>query len=72
MARSTDRIINRAWSEMMTKLQEFLLSISRPKELVGTGFPKYEDMTEEEKRAIDNLKKAVDEAISVFAKYEGV
>ena len=55
----------------MTKLQEFLLSISKPKELIGAGFPKYEDMTEEERRAIDNLKKAVDEAISVFSKYEG-
>lgn len=53
----------------MTKLQEFLLSISNPKD-EKPGLPAYADMTPEERRVIDNLKKAVDEANKVFSKYE--
>jgi len=56
----------------MTKLQEFLLSISKPKEADCSGLPRYEDMTDEERQTIDNLKNAVDEAIRVFSKYERV
>lgn len=56
----------------MTKLQEFMQSISKSTEAFGSDLPKYHEMTDEEKRTIDNLKKAVDEAIKVFSKYKGV
>lgn len=71
MARSSHREHEtRAQRDKMTKLQEFLLSISKPKEVDRSGLPSYEEMTGEEKRVIDNLKRAVDEAIAMFAKYE--
>ena len=46
-----------------------MLEISQPKE-AKSGLPDYADMSSEEKIAIDNLKKAVDEALRVFSKYE--
>ncbi len=54
----------------MTKLQEFLISFSNCRTDAELGVPNYEEMTEEKKQIIDNLKKAVDDACRVFAKYE--
>lgn len=54
----------------MTKLQEFLLSFLNCKADAKLGVSNYEEMTDEEKQIIDNLKKAVDDACRVFAKYE--
>ena len=56
-------------NKKMTKLQEFMLEISRPKK-AKPGLPDYADMSAEEKVTIDNLRKAVAEAIRVFSKYE--
>lgn len=67
MARSSDRVRCEGEEKIgMTKLQEFILSISNQKDEMS-GLPA---MTADEKRVIDNLKKAVEEAIKVFSKYE--
>ena len=42
----------------MTKLQEFMLEISRPKK-AKPGLPDYADMSAEEKVTIDNLRNPI-------------